>query len=302
MVMSFIIIVVPGFGEDFDLPVETAPSEFPDIIYPTSFESKKLFDYGVSSYSTQGMCSDKKRYLWVSYKRSDKKNTTIVKYDLEKDEVIDAITERSYGHINDMCYVADTHEIWIISWVTNDMVWYENGGTLDRISVVDADTLLFKREFGLKSILGEHVEYPSLSAITYNPHYKWFAGVTREHEIGGIAKKEYVIWNLENEYIKSISTTGHTVTSGMDCDDHMIYCLFGYCLYYVDWETLKEISYTTEQVLDDANRKYGAIQEAESICVIGLTYYVNANNFAVKKEDNNIPRVRVYEVHAKTIQ
>lgn len=258
--------------------LEVTLANSPICYYPKTFKNSELLTYGGNRTSTQGMCGNDK-FLWFVNKTSDETNCTIVKYDILKDEIVKTISERSYGHANDMCYIEDTNEVYIISWVTGDNTLYSNGGTLDRISIIDADTLEFKSDFGLASIIGASVDYPTLSAICYNPLFKLFAGVVRPHEVDGTTIKNLIVWDADGNNVRGVTITGSGTTSGMDCDNKLIYCLFSYRLAYYDWATLKRIYYNTvTKVLADKEAEIGAVQEAESIVVNGAQIYVNANN------------------------
>lgn len=277
--------------------ITTKIAAYASGFYPTSFKNTLFFDYGtVGAGATQGMCSDKTNFIWFTYRETnaDSQVTTIVKADIRTGQIIKSVSEREYGHANGMCYIRESNEIWITSWVTDDTVYYDDGGTADRISVIDADTLLFKRAFGLKSVLGETFGIdslkPFLSTIAYHSGTKIFVGSLSPTA----GSRGLVLFTLEGGYI-SHKLIYHNVSGGVDCDNSYIYALFGRKLYYYDWG-LTEIGVTTDAILEDVTASMGTTQEDESICILENYAIVNANSY----NDTENRRCRIYRSNVAT--
>lgn len=267
---------------------------FPNPFYPSEYTAELIEEFGTSNTSTQGMCGDGHRYVWISGRlnNSDNVNCTIYKYDIINKTLVKKISEREYGHANDMAFVPDTNEIHIIAWKTDDSVLYENGGTVDRICVIDADSLLYKYSYGLNDIIGSNAGYYRLSAIAYNPGLRQFAGLLSAHEVDNESVRSLVRWTLTGDYIDHKDGLPTGTASGMDYDNNYIYLLLAYRLYYFDLQ-YNLIGNTTYRLPYSWNDGTQHIQEAESLSVFYDAIYMNTNN--LNDPDLN-PETRLYKL------
>ncbi len=186
-----------------------------DIVNSSSFTHD-------TNVATQGLTSDKKRYLYVTIDNDDTNPCGLLKYDLLKDEIVNHIYETNYGHGNGITYIENKKELWIASFN------YDSLTDLSRISKVDSDTLEFKEHIDLQEMLDTYFEnvfeeVNGIGALTYNSIHNNVVYLIRSSTGKDAAQhRALLICDINNNPIKHV-LIDNVFAGGIESDSNYIY-------------------------------------------------------------------------------
>ena len=291
---------------------------FPYKYYPTDYHSEFIFDIPLDltgNHATSGMCGDGVRYLWISTKTNEYHNI-IYKYDIMTNEIVqqhsydysssavDPVTghnDSGLGHAQSMTY--KDGEIYVVSYIggtTPDTVFYADGGTKDRMTVLDADTLEIKRCFGYEPMLRDTDYYPRLQAIAWSDTFKCFAGVTPYSSSSEYSKRGLLLFT-EDGIIRArdILSEHSVVCDGIAVDNSYICPIFSYHMAFYRWDDLTQVGFNgLNKLLKEQETLIGHSLESESVISFSDCYYVNANVQDVSQTE--LGCMKLFKVTPKT--
>lgn len=292
-------------GDDSDIPQtlpEAQPSSSGEIVIPAIIHSEELVNYncnidGTKRAATQGICSDGIRYLFFPARQyagydADDEAPVMVKWDTVTNApvVVNANAPKSYGHIDDMCFVPAS-----VPGIDNgnvdrlyltDMNRSTAAGYTGAVHVVDANTLEF---ITTVQTYDQYDNSKNLVSTALAPYWHgvYHVGYSPEREMffvhsGGLTaldpdnrlNQTLAILDKNGSVIKGLRLVRSAGTIfGCDCDANYIYIAiystgetegtFDIRLAVFDWN----LNPITSVIVDQK------VWEVEGTCHIGNTFF-----------------------------
>ena len=207
---------------------------------------------GVYCRIMQGACTDGTYYYVVindGYSSNADSISCIRKYNLATGELVATFENLHIAHANDLCY----------NPVTNEIIAVHNNPVRQLISILDADSLEFKRQVTLDL---------EIYAMAYDPFENcYWVGISYGYNF---AKLDTDFKQIGNEY--SGVETGYT-KQGMDCDSKYVY--------FVQWDVNCILVYDKQgDFVKRIDLPAVTEPEPENIFHIGDVFYVGYNSGA----------------------
>lgn len=201
----------------------------------------------------QGGCTDGK-YLYLCMVNSgDTQKAYVHKYDAKTYELVKVSKEIPTDHSNDATYNPNTNEIIIC----------HNAPNRQKITVIDADTLEFKKTISISF---------KIFSIAYQPERDVYV-------IGISGGQDFTVLDsslkVAKDYVKSgdrftANSTGYT-TQGVECDEDYIY--------FVQYNTNVIMVYDwSGNYINRFDLDIPANTEPENISIVGDKFYIACNN------------------------
>lgn len=276
------------------------PSSAGKIYFPAAIHSKDFITYayngdGTTRKVTQGICSDGRRYLYFPFKVSagdagDSEHPVMCKWDVVTNSpVLFVIADKSYGHIEDMCFVpayvpgfdnGNVDRLYLVDLNRTD----ETG----MIHVISAEDLSFITSFATydaeddsKNLISKTLApfWHGIYHLGYSPEREQFMVHSAANDTSGetvVHRQTLAIFNADGTLVKGLNYTRSKGTyCGFDCDGNFIYTtiyistsvedVFNIYFYVFDWD-LNPIGVTR---IDQMT------WEIEGVCHIGTDFYIS---------------------------
>ena len=287
---------------------------YPVLSYATKFKAVEIatipgdLEGSATVYPTSGMASDGIRYLYIITKLSESGSGSAIirKFDTYTGSFVAASSLlQGIGHGQTMCY--RDGKLYISTWVTSDYDLVSAGGTCDRISVFDAETLSPVLDNGnpviiqMGNLIPEAATYPRrIDALAWSDKYGCFVGITPWTRLAGAPETwtdKAILLFTETELIKAYTITNASgVIDGCLATPDYIVAMTTYQPTYIKWSTGESVSSWAKisKFLADVTDA-GYVQEAESVCFCNGTLWVNSNVLLASPRTNTA--TKLYRVH-----
>lgn len=290
--------------------------QYPYKCYPRSFHCTQVAeipgnpDSPNSSYATTGMASDGIRYLYIMTRLSESGEGSMVMrtYDTIAGTFIKEEILTGLGHGQAMCY--KDGELFVVAWFTGDSDPVADGGSYDKIVVLDAATYAVERTIALGDIVTSEVTYDKrLQAIAWSPDFGCFVGVTAKVGENTDWSTQAILMFSEDELYSATQVADR---------DHILPGVIDGCIvtpsYIIPMTTYQPTYFTWDNCtnVSQGNVEYNTIQkylhdvedtdltwESESAVLCNGAIYVNAIKFqtvdgALKNKGSFLFRVTPY--------
>lgn len=255
-----------------------------DKYYPKNLSTEKVINIDAftvintspelhdNNYATQGLTSDKKRYLYLTIDNNDSNPCGLIKFDLIKNEIVKSIYKREYGHGNGMTYIEKSNQLWITSYN------YDDRTNLFRLSKINANTLESIEDVDLESTIKPFFadsvipEIRGFSSLTYNKiHDKVVYMMLGTDGTDGIRHRALLICDSNNNPLQYTLMTDE-FTGGLESDENYI---------YVNRPNNRILMYDWDlNYIDTIN--YTVTGESEGLVIMDKCIYTNINYQNVK--------------------
>lgn len=273
------------------------------VAYPRQYISEYVMDIPMNAAvptgnsATSGMCSDGIRYIWVLVRSGETNPMSIYKIDTFTNSVVSENHDHVLGHGQSMCY--KDGELFIVSYVSGDSVTVAAGGTKDRITVLDAETLELKRTIGWSMLVPESAAYNNrLQAIGYSKDYGCFVGITPA--VNETYTQRVIALFTENAIINTFDLgTSQAICDGVLATKSFICPMLTYRLAFYSWSNGEQIGYNAaHKILETQESTLGTVLESESVTICNGALYVNANVMgATQSEPGAMKLFKAYPIN-----
>lgn len=290
-------------GDTVSIVPSVQPSSAGKIFFPQVIHSKDFITYayngdGITRKITQGICSDGKRYLFFPFKvyageAGDDEIPVMCKWDVVTNSpVLFEPADKSYGHIEDMCFVpayvpgfdnGNVDRLYLV-----DMNRSTEAGETGTIHVISAEDLSFISSFATydavddtKNLISKTFApyWHGIYHVGYSPEREQFMVHSADNDVVGETTIHYqtlAIFNADGTLVKGLNFIRAKGTyCGFDCDANYLYTtlyistpvddVFNIYLCVFDWELNPVGTIRIDQMA----------WEIEGICHIGTDFYIS---------------------------
>lgn len=290
-------------GDTSALTPNVQPSSAGKIYFPSALHSEGAITYaysadGTTRKVTQGICSDGKRYLYFPFKvaagsAGDDEYPVMCKWDAATNSpVIFATAEKSYGHIEDMCfvpaYVPGFDDGNVDRLYLTDMNKSTEAGETGTVHVISADDLSFITSFttydaedNTNNLISKTLApfWHGIYHVGYSPEREQFMVHSADNEESGgstVHRQTLAVFDVDGNLIKGLNFIRAKGTyCGFDCDENFIYTtiylatetedVFDIYFYIFDWNLNPIGKAKIDQMA----------WEIEGVCHIGTEFYIS---------------------------
>ena len=290
------IETVIGGAVHYGSPSSSGKIMLPDIVHSETYWNYKYDADGTVRKVTQGICSDGQRYLFFPFKEKagnsgDDEIPVMCKYDtyLRRPVIFDTTATKSYGHIEDMCFVpayvpgldnGNVDRIYLV-----DMNRSTAAGETGAIHVLKAEDLTFIETIqtydandDTKNLISTTLApyWVGVFHIGYSPEQELFFVHSASSDENSVRRQTMAVLDKSGNLIKGVNFIRASGTIyGCDCDENYIYLsryintqtedVFNIYLYAFDWDLNPVARVTIDQMT----------WEVEGVCHIDKDFYVS---------------------------